>query len=231
MLFGSRLKKRFIGLTGLALVGLAVHFLDVQRPQSFDLFSDIPQKQSEPDYYTVNSLFVEYDIEGNLSRSLKSERLLHYPDTREATLEKPQVTTYAPDGTPQWQAVAESGLVVGDGSHFQLNQNVIVWQVANDEESPGTGLYEAKLKLTTEQLTIDREKDQVSTEHPIRISTREGDTHAVGLFADMNTNKIELKSQVRGLYAPRQEPLEAPQPGPGITGIPKSTDKSLLKQE
>lgn len=230
MLFGSRLKKRFISLIGLGILGLAVHFLDVQRPQSFDLFSDIPDSQSEPDYYTVNSHFLEYDINGNLNRSLKSERLLHYPDTELTALDKPQITTYTPDGLPQWLAVANSGLVEGDGSHFQLNQNIIVWQMIKNDVSD-SDKPDVRLKLTTEQLNIDLDKDQVSTEQPVLISTPEGDTRSVGLFADMTTNRIELKSQVQGRYQTRTEPLLAPQLNAPKGDQQESDDAASLKQE
>lgn len=231
MLFGSRLKKRFVSLIGLAVLGLAVHFLDAQRPQSFDLFSDIPKTQSEPDYYTVNSEFLEYDINGNLSQSLKSDRLLHYPDSEETVLDKPQITTFEPDGSPQWQAVADTGLVEGDGSHFQLNQNVIVWQMAKNEAIEDTTTPEVQLRLTTEQLKIDLDNDQVSTDQPVLISTSEGDTRSVGLFADMKTNKIELKSQVQGLYQSRSEPLAAPSQTISNGDQHKSGDNASMKQK
>ncbi len=232
MLFGRRLKKRFISLIGLTILGLAVHFLDVQRPQSFDLFSDIPETQSEPDYYTVNSQFLEYDANGNLSRSLKSERLLHYPDTKETSLEKPQITTYTPDGHPQWHATASTGLVEGDGSHFQLNQNVIVWQMAGSEVSGSKpDQQDVQLRLSTEQLNIDLDEDQVLTDQPVLISTSEGDTWAVGLFADMTTNKIQLKSQVRGMYQSRSTPLQSPEQNTESAGQDDSGHDASLKQE
>lgn len=207
MLFGKRLKKRFISLIGLTVLGLAVHFLDVQRPQSFDLFSDVPDKPSEPDYYTINSTFLEYDTTGVLSRSLTSERLLHYPDTEETSLEKPEIITYDAAGNPQWQAVAQSGLVEGDGSHFQLNQNVIVWQMSEKTAGQSSSASDIQMRLTTEQLNIDLDNNQASTELPVKISTPDGDTKATGLFADLTTNRIVLKSQVEGLYQQRAQPL------------------------
>lgn len=231
MLFGSRLKKRFISLIGLIILGLAVHFLDVQRPQSFDLFSDIPETQSEPDYYTVNSQFLEYDANGNLSRSLESERLLHYPDTEQTSLEKPRITTYTPDGNPQWQASANTGLVEGDGSHFQLNQNVIVWQMTASEAEDFKESQNVQLRLTTEQLNIDLDNDKVSTEQPVLISNSEGDTRAVGLFADMTTNRIQLKSQVQGLYQPRATPLQLPEQNTESVRPQDSGNEAFLKQE
>ena len=206
MLFGKRLKKRFISLIGLTVLGLAVHFLDVQRPQTFDLFSDVPDKPSEPDYYTINSTFLEYDTAGALSRSLTSERLLHYPDSEEPALEKPEIITYDASGNPQWQAVAQSGLVEGDGSHFQLNQNVIVWQMSEKTSEKSSG-SDIQMQLKTEQLNIDLDKNQASSELPVKISTPDGDTKATGLFADLTTNRIVLKSQVKGLYQPRAQPL------------------------
>lgn len=191
------------------MLGLAVHFLDVQRPESFDLFSDVPEAPSEPDYYTVNSTFREYNEAGVLSRSLTTDRLLHYPDTEETTLEKPVIITYDEQGKALWQAKADTGLLEGDGSRFQLNQNVIVWQMQNDRPESASGppkktstdeAPQIQMQLTTVQLNIDMDNDQASTEKPVRITTTEGTTDAVGLFVDMNSHQIRLKSQVRGLY-------------------------------
>lgn len=231
MLFGHRLKKRFISLIGLTALGVAVHFLDSQRPQSFDLFSDLPEKPSEPDYYTINSQFLEYDANGNLSRSLQSERLLHYPATKETSLEKPQITTYTSDGTPQWQATANEGLLEGDGSHFQLNQNVIVWQMTARKAEDLKESQKVQLRLTTGQLNIDLDNDKVSTDQPVLISSPEGDTRAVGLFADMTTNIIQLKSQVQGIYPPRSTPLQHPEQSTESIKQQGSGKEASLKQE
>ncbi|OOV86484.1 LPS export ABC transporter periplasmic protein LptC [Oceanospirillum linum] len=207
MLFGKRLKKRFISLIGLMALGVAVHFLDVQRPQSFDLFSDLPDAPSEPDYYTVNSTFLEYNADGVLSRSLRSERLLHYPDIEETALVNPEIISYGSTGMPQWQAMANSGLVEGDGSHFQLNQNVIVWQISAENLSDATIEAPVDMQLSTEQLNIDMDKNQVTTDKAIKIITQEGMTSAIGLFADLTTNQITLKNQVKSLYQKQSLPL------------------------
>lgn len=201
MLFGKRLKKRAISLAGLGLLGLAVHLIDTQRPQTFDLFSDLPDNPSEPDYYTVNSTFRSFNDEGIISHSISAQRLLHYPDSQETALTSPEIITFNASGSPLWQAKAQSGLVEGDGSHFQLNQNVIVWQSASDSDSKQMPLNSATtIKLNTEQLTIDLDKDQASTDAPVTLTTAEGVTNAVGFFADMKQRLIQLKSQVRGLY-------------------------------
>lgn len=198
MLFGKRLKKRFISLTGLILIGLAVHFLDVQRPQPFDLFSDVPETTSEPDYYTVNSTFKEFNADGNLNHSISTDRLLHYPDRQEATLENPLIIAYDRTGRPDWQASALTGLVEGDGSHFQLNQNVIVWQEASTANTAAETTL--KVKLETEQLFFDLDHDKASTEEDVRLITPDGITYANGLDADMKTGQISLKRQVKGHY-------------------------------
>lgn len=221
MLFGKRLKKRFIGLAGLLVLGVTVHFLDEQRPQSFDLFSELPESPSEPDYYTVNSTFHEYGPEGIISRSIHSDRLVHYPDSETATLEAPELIAYSASGQPLWQALADSGLVEGDGSHFQLNQNVIVWQLADTAEvqpalsgkiPPEGSLQDSvRMRLTTEQLNLDMDKEHASTGLPVRIDTPEGTTHAVGMFSDLNSRQLQLKSQVRGTYAPRASADKQPE--------------------
>lgn len=202
MLFGKRLKKRFIGLAGLLVLGVTVHFLDEQRPQSFDLFSELPESPSEPDYYTVNSSYREYDASGRLSHTLHSQRLLHYPEQQQATLEAPELTAYRPEGIPDWHARSDQGTVESDGSHFQLNQNVIVWQLSDQapytQENPPV-----RLQLATDQLQVDMKREQATSPTKVYILTADSETRAYGLFADLKHNSIQLLRQVNSRYNTR----------------------------
>lgn len=224
MLFGSRLKKRFISIAGLAALGLTVHFLDVQRPEPMSLFSDVPEQAEEPDYYTVNSTFREYNEQGVLSRTLTSQRLLHYPDSERATLEQPELASFSADGLPAWTARAEEGILEGDGERFQLNRQVVVRQrSATDGAAQADTRRADAFVLHTEQLTVDLEKDQAFSREAVRLESAEGTTRAVGLEADLKNNSIRLLSQVRSEYRadspdrPQQSTPAGTQSGPGTS--------------
>ncbi|OPX53755.1 LPS export ABC transporter periplasmic protein LptC, partial [Oceanospirillum multiglobuliferum] len=91
--------------------------------------------------------------------------------------------------------------------HFQLNQNVIVWQISAENLSDATIEAPVDMQLSTEQLNIDMDKNQVTTDKAIKIITQEGMTSAIGLFADLTTNQITLKNQVKSLYQKQSLPL------------------------
>lgn len=199
MLFGSRLKKRFLGLAGLAMLGAVVHLLDSQRPEDIDLFSDVPDKPSEPDYYAVNSQYRSYSENGKLHRSIQAERLLHFPDSSQTHLEQPRFITYNKQGQPHWHAQGRQAFIEGDGDHFQLNQNVIVWQ--SDSGQTSGSVENARLTLRTDLLNIDLLQDIAYTQSPVTLKTPQGKLEAVGLKADLQTSQVQLLDNVRGSYA------------------------------
>lgn len=199
MLFGSRLKKRFLGLAGLAVLGAVIHLLDSQRPEDIDLFSDVPDKPSEPDYYAVNSKYRSYDESGTLHRSIQAERLLHFPDSAQTHLETPLLITYNPQGQAQWHAQSKQAFIEGDGDHFQLNQNVIVWKADSGKQQ--NNIENARLKLLTDLINIDLLQNIAYTQSPITLDSDNGHIEAVGLKVNLNTHQVQLLDNVRGSYA------------------------------
>ncbi len=198
MLFGTRLKKRVLGIIGLTLLGAVVHLLDTQRPKDIDLFSDVPDKPSEPDYYAVNSTYRTYDQDGRLVRSIQAERLLHFPDEQQTQLEAPLLITYDEQGRPLWHASSQRALIEGDGDHFQLNQNVIVWK--SDLRSNLGQINKSQLRLLTDILNFDLIQDIAYTHAPVRLESDQGKMLADGLHANLKTNQIKLLANVRGSY-------------------------------
>jgi LPS export ABC transporter protein LptC len=199
MLFGTRLKKRVLGIIGLTLLGAVVHLLDTQRPEDIDLFSDVLDQPSEPDYYAVNSTYRTYDQDGHIVRSIQAERLLHFPDEQQTQLEAPLLITYDEQGRPLWHASSQRALIEGDGDHFQLNQNVIVWK--SDLRSNSGQMNKSQLRLLTDILDFDLIQDIAYTRAPVRLESDQGIMLADGLNANLKTNQIKLLANVRGSYA------------------------------
>lgn len=198
MLFGKRLKKRVIGTIGLSAIAIIVQFLDSQRPQPIDLFSDLPDQNMEPDYYSVNSLFKVFDTEGRLDRTLQAGRLVHYPETEQTLIEQPLMSTFSASGTASWLAKGELGQIEGDGDELQLRQNVVIWKPNTDTTSNAS---EVDFKLLTDAIHVDFKTDQAHTQHSVELISKFGNTQAIGFEASLKSNQIKLLDQVRGTYA------------------------------
>lgn len=194
MLFGKRLKKRVISILGLSTVAIVVQLLDSQRPRPADLFSDLPDQHLEPDYYTINSTFREFDVNGNLSRTLQSKRLVHYPENESTFMEQPLISTLNAEGSSLWQAKGDKGHLEGDGEHLSLTQNVVIWKTEHSSSEP-------PLKLLTDSIEVNFETNIAHSNSAIELISQFGATHAIGLEANMNNNQIKLLNQVRGTYA------------------------------
>lgn len=200
MLFGRRLKKRFLSLIGLSAVAIVVQVLDSQRPQPIDLFSDLPEQHLEPDYYTVNSAFKEFNPEGNLSRTLQSARLVHYPESENTLMEKPLISTFSPEGVALWHAKGDKGSIEGDGDSFQLKQNVVIWKTSTTPPNNKTG-DKMPFRLLTESIDVNFKTDIAQTKDAVELESDFGNTQAIGLEANLKSNQIKLLDQVRGTYA------------------------------
>ncbi|OPX54943.1 LPS export ABC transporter protein LptC [Oceanospirillum multiglobuliferum] len=199
MLFGKRLKKRAVSLIGLSILAIVIQFLDNQRPQPVDLFSDLPDQHLEPDYYTVKSFYKEFNTEGNLSRTLQSDRLVHYPESENTLMEQPLIITFNAQGSPLWQAKGDKGRLEGDGDHFLLTDNVMIWKTETLAAESATPSNDFKLK--TESMSINLKDEYAHTKDPVELESNFGNTHAIGLEANLKTNQIKLLDQVRGTYA------------------------------
>ncbi len=89
-----------------------------------------------------------------------------------------------------WTAQAATGTLSQNGQQLQLRNQVLVEDL----------IHEAQIR--TEQLSIDLEQSIVSTDQPLSLKLPNGETRSVGMTADLQREKVELLSQVKGHYEP-----------------------------
>ncbi len=185
---------------GLALVILTLVFWDrspTERPQP----SPDDERQF-PNAYVDNMRTRVLDEQGRLHYRLSAQRAEHFqadpagPGADDYSLvDNPDLTMHLHTAEP-WHLQARKGRVTDDGDVVLLHDGVRAWQ--NGEH----GLTE----LTTSELWVEVPREYAHTDKAVNMRAEQGTTDAIGLRAQLGDERIELLSEVQGLYHP--QPLQ-----------------------
>ena len=130
---------------------------------------------------------VKFDDTGKLVETLLAKRLDHYPERGESVLVDPILDTTGKDGK-QWKITAAQGTLVGD-DEIRLRRDVVIVDHAQT------------LRFESASLDYFSQRQQAATDVAVRLQHLDDVTTAVGMRADLNTNRIELLHNVDSHYA------------------------------
>lgn len=150
------------------------------------------QSDHRPDAFVTNGRYRTFREDGQLSSLLTSQRAVHYPHDNSGHLQIPRIQLFPRDGQP-WHVQSEEGLLEFDSDIAVLRNNVRLESV-NDTQQAST--------LETEELMLNNRTRFITTDQPVKISSRQGEVTAIGMDAYVDEKRIILKSQVKGFYAP-----------------------------
>ncbi len=144
-----------------------------------------------PDYYINMFTVSAMDDNGHLRYRLHADHMAHYLDDDTASLTRPNMSLFKPDG-PVWNASARRGWIGAGQKTVLLQGNVLVWR---DPVVKGSGL-----ELQTDELHVTPDKQYAETDKPVTIAQDIGITHAVGMHVYLEQGRMELLADVRGHY-------------------------------
>ena len=181
---------------------LAPLLLAVLAGLSVWLFQDQPEKgpaviariQSAPDSFMENFTTQVLNAEGQLQYQLQARYMAHYPDDNHSELTQPHFIAYRPDGQ-RWTVVADSGQALNGSQQIMLNGAVTLKRQATDTAP-------VNLEIRTRDVTIRPADDYAETEQHTTIIRSEGTLETTGLQVYFREDRVQLLSQVRGIYAP-----------------------------
>lgn len=139
-----------------------------------------------------------FDVNGRLSYEFIANSLRHFRikiDTiseGDYTLIDTIKVTLHTEQDP-WFVTADNGRLTEAGNTLTLSSNVRIWQA----QAEG-----AETELTTSRLVIYPKQKVVMTDQAVKIVAPQGELEAVGMVVDLETQHIELKSNVRGIHEP-----------------------------
>lgn len=163
------------------------------------------------DYFMEDVVSVVMNKDGNPKYRLSTTQLSHYPTTQHAKIKHPLITLYN-KGKATWTIHANEGLLFqdpvdqhpldkpssqkepGKKNDIQLTGDVIVQQVVQ-QDNP-----QLALKVTTQSLSIDPDKQLVRTNQAVYVSSNLSSIEGIGMYLDIENQQLSLKSNVRGTY-------------------------------
>lgn len=129
--------------------------------------------------------------DGSEAFTLAAPKLERNPENREMDIATPSF--YFPDSKQRrWRAQSRSAWVNADGSEVRLRDDVRL-------EAPDG---ESKLRLETSSLNVFPDADIASTNAEVLITQPGTIIRGRGLEAQLDANRVTLKSEVRSRYVP-----------------------------
>ena len=185
------MSERLSGLCPLVLMVLLAaltYWLDqvVQRPAA----SPNSLLRHDPDYVVDQLLATRMDTDGKIKNTLRTVKLLHFPDDDTTELEAPRFISYA-KGAPL-TITSKSGLVSSNGENVYFRDNVRVVRAPDGEKS--------ELVLDTEYLHVLPDDNIAKTDRAVTVTDANMVIRAVGMEMNNETRVLKLNAQVRGNY-------------------------------
>lgn len=140
-----------------------------------------------PSYYLINAKSTQFNKQGALDMTMKSDKIEHDPKNASARLRHPRIALYG-DGVLTWTVRANTGIAYELDSRIDLKQRVII--ASGDNQTV----------VKTPYLELYPDEKRAQTDKPVNMRSPTGFTRSIGLKANMQTQHVQLLDQVRGQY-------------------------------
>lgn len=189
----SRLLSRYwLLLPLLILVVIAVD--RIEAPPVIETEETIDMRQTQSDYYMAEFKTRKFRIDGSIEYTVQGETLAHYPDNDRSEIIAPRIELNRPGAT--WDISSLKGRFDTNPDLFTL-QGEVVMHRRRSKNDPIT--------ITTDQLTVATESNQVSTDADIKIESAHWALKATGMTSAIDDGTLTLLSSVSARYeVPKQ---------------------------
>lgn len=183
--------RGILSLTGLTLLaGLSYGLL---RWVESELREPAPAESQEPVLIIERFRAVRLNVAGLRESIIEAPRLAQLPNNLGTRIEQPVLDWYQPDGqTREWRLQAEQGWVAADQQSVRLEGEVKMVRTADSGKPP--------MAITTRDVWVRPDERYAETAAPTRAVTPHGEFRAVGVRAWLDQERLELLSEVRGVY-------------------------------
>ncbi len=145
------------------------------------------------DYSMTNFTMTILDVNGQLSRIIKGQKIAHYPEDDVTNITLP-IAQFIEEQKDTWLMTSDRAETSGKGDEILLLDNVIITRKDNN-----------KVELRTSKLNLNTIKNTVYTSEAVKMISPYGETSSIGLHAKLSDKTINLNSRVKGQYdAPSQ---------------------------
>jgi LPS export ABC transporter protein LptC len=182
------------GVVGyLALGALAAGAWWLARDQSSAPAPSAPTAVVGTGYFLHQATVTQSDASGAPLIELTTEQATQEPNSTAVLLGPLTAHYYLARGGP-WQVTADSGRLSEGATTVELEGHVTLTGLPSPHLAPAV--------VRTEQLSLDTATSVATTSVPVRIELGRNAVTAVGLRADLKSQRLWLESDVHGHYAP-----------------------------
>jgi lipopolysaccharide export system protein LptC len=184
----DRVSSLFPLLLLLALAAASFWLERAVQPPDYDKTGKL---RHDPDFIAEDFGINKMGANGKPEYSLSAARMLHYPDDESTDIVEPRLVQNHDDAAPI-VIRADRGLISRNGERASFFGNVVVVREASAQRS--------ELRMQTEYLQIDPDRDLASTNRPVVITEGRSRLAGVGMEFNNKTRQFTLLSQVRGTF-------------------------------
>ncbi|GLS83399.1 LPS export ABC transporter periplasmic protein LptC [Paraferrimonas haliotis] len=145
----------------------------------------------QPDFVATELNSRVYDEAGNLSSRVHADSMEHYQALNLTIFGAPRYNVFPNEGGSQWQLSAKTGTLNNDTQNVLLEEGVLIEAISPNEPIKN---------ITTSYLEVDLNSMIMTSNKALFVEGDDFDLTGVGLFADLNENKVNLLKQVEGTY-------------------------------
>ncbi len=175
----------------LLLLALAAASFWLERAVQAPDYDKTGKLRHDPDFIAEDFGITKMGADGKPEYSLSAARMLHYPDDESTDIVAPRLVQRHDDAAPI-VIRADRGLISRNGEQASFFGNVVVVREASAQRS--------ELRMQTEYLQIDPDRDLASTNRPVIITEGRSRLAGVGMEFNNKTRQFTLLSQVRGTF-------------------------------
>ena len=147
------------------------------------------QAEARPDYILHDFEIITLKKDGSEGFTLQAPKLARTPDNHEMNIDQP--TFLFPDKSGnRWRSRSATGWVNGEGSEVRLRGNVVL-------DNPGG----KRMTVQTEALNVYPDANRATSDQQVTITQPGATIRGRGLEAQLDTQRVTLKSEVRARYA------------------------------
>jgi lipopolysaccharide export system protein LptC len=179
----------------LPLLVLVVIAVDrIETPPVIETEETIDMRQTRSDYYLAEFKTQKFRTDGTIEYTIQGETLAHYPDNDRSEIIAPRIELNRPGAT--WDISSLKARFDTNPDLFTMQGEVVMHQRRSNADP---------ITITTDQLMIATESNQVSTDADIEIVSAHWALKATGMTSAIDEGTLSLLSSVSVRYeAPNQ---------------------------
>lgn len=149
------------------------------------------QAEARPDYILHDFEIISLGKDGREGFTLQAPKLARTPGKNEINIDLP-VFLFPDKNGERWRSRSATGWVNGEGNEVHLRGNVIL---DNPEGAKA-------IRVETEALNVYTETNRATSDQLVTVTQPGATIRGRGLEAQLDSQHVTLKSEVRATYAP-----------------------------